>query len=77
MMQIPITNFAVTVILLICLGFLIAELAFALAADGEEKRTKERQAYLDALLQLGNGGLDARRDLISSALESMEDEKRR
>lgn len=77
MMQIPAANLVAAIILLICLGFLIVLLAFVLAADGEEKRAKEKQAYLDALLQLENGGLNARQNLISSALESMEDEKRR
>jgi len=77
MMQLPIGNFAAAVVLLICLGFLLGTLAFVLAAEDEEQQAKERLAYLDAFLKLGNGGLDARQDLISSALESMEDERRR
>lgn len=76
MMQLPIGNFAVAVVLLICIGFLLGALAFESAAEDEVRQAEERRAYLDAFLKLGTGGLDARQDLISSALESMEDEQK-
>ncbi len=78
MIELPFGCFIVISILMVCLGLIIAVgIADFVMDRQEEKQAQERQAYLDSLMRLNLKGLDARENLISSALETMKNEKRR